>query len=150
MAGVWIARPLPQTFGCTGRRLVGRPTLISRAKSTSTIQPREAATKKLNWQEYLAIRGGKRRWQTVGDFCVIERISLKRINQAFTIPCALIGFFGGATYFGTLETDPTKPIMASSSTYHETLVLTKSTGYRPVLLLRLLHRGLCRCDGTCL
>jgi len=23
----------------------------------------------------------------------------------------LIGFFGGATYFGTLETDPTKPIM---------------------------------------
>ncbi|KAG5644226.1 hypothetical protein DXG03_008821 [Asterophora parasitica] len=31
--------------------------------------------------------------------------------QIVTIPCALLGFLGGAAYFGTLETDPTKPVM---------------------------------------
>lgn len=64
---------------------------ISSPKSTLATKPTK---EKLNWPEYLAIRGGKRRWQL-----------------AFTIPCAALGFFGGATYFGTLETDPTKPIM---------------------------------------
>lgn len=34
------------------------------------------------------------------------------MRQAFTIPCAMIGFFGGSFYFGSLQTDPTKPIMA--------------------------------------
>lgn len=27
------------------------------------------------------------------------------------IPCALLGFGGGAAYFGTLDADPLKPIM---------------------------------------
>lgn len=27
------------------------------------------------------------------------------------IPCALLGFVGGAAYFGTLDADPMKPIM---------------------------------------
>lgn len=38
--------------------------------------------------------------------------------QAITIPCALLGFFGGAAYFGALETDPTKPIMVSHALYN--------------------------------
>jgi hypothetical protein len=33
------------------------------------------------------------------------------LQQAAMVPCALLGFFGGATYFGNLETDPLKPIM---------------------------------------
>jgi len=28
-----------------------------------------------------------------------------------TIPCVVVGLFGGATYFGSLEVDPTKPIL---------------------------------------
>ncbi|KAF8077644.1 mitochondrial import protein Pam17 [Lyophyllum atratum] len=69
---------------------LARPfTLSARSKNAVT---EEAKT--LTWPEYLAIRGGKRKWQT-----------------AITIPCALLGFFGGAAYFGGLETDPTKPIM---------------------------------------
>jgi len=44
----------------------------------------------------------------------ILRFSSTGLNgryKAVTIPCALLGFFGGAAYFGTLETDPLKPIM---------------------------------------
>lgn len=31
--------------------------------------------------------------------------------QAFMVPCAFAGFMGGTLYFGSLETDPLKPIM---------------------------------------
>ena len=33
------------------------------------------------------------------------------IRQAAMVPSALIGLFGGAAYFGTLDADPMKPIM---------------------------------------
>lgn len=36
--------------------------------------------------------------------------SLKRYQIA-TIPSAILGFVGGIAYFGTLETDASKPIM---------------------------------------
>ncbi|KAF8809007.1 mitochondrial import protein Pam17 [Phlegmacium glaucopus] len=48
----------------------------------------------LTWPDYLAIRHSKRKWQ-----------------MAAMIPCALLGFVGGAAYFGTLDADPMKPIM---------------------------------------
>jgi import inner membrane translocase subunit TIM23 len=38
-------------------------------------------------------------------------ISLIWLLQVATIPCALLGFAGGAAYFGSRETDPMKPIM---------------------------------------
>lgn len=113
MANVWFSHPMKLHVRCAGRQFTGRPVIFSKPKSTSATQPKELAKEKLNWPEYLAIRGGKRRWQTVGELWIIVGKSLKWNQQAFTIPCALIGFFGGATYFGTLETDPTKPIMAS-------------------------------------
>ncbi|KAF5386964.1 hypothetical protein D9615_001551 [Tricholomella constricta] len=88
-----LARPLSLSSRCA-QRSIGRKQVISRFKSTSTKKSVTEEVKKLTWPEYLAIRGGKRKWQT-----------------ASTIPCALLGFFGGAAYFGTLETDPTKPVM---------------------------------------
>ncbi|KAG6873802.1 hypothetical protein C0995_011027 [Termitomyces sp. Mi166 len=75
------------------RSTVKNPVLL-RFKTTPAQKPAVGGGKALTWSEYLAIRGSKRKWQL-----------------AVTIPCALIGFFGGATYFGSLETDPTRPIM---------------------------------------
>jgi hypothetical protein len=36
------------------------------------------------------------------------------ICQAAMIPSAILGFVGGAAYFGTLDADPMKPIMVST------------------------------------
>lgn len=33
--------------------------------------------------------------------------------QVLTIPTSLLGLVGGAAYFGSLETDATKPVMVS-------------------------------------
>ncbi|KAJ7171920.1 Pam17-domain-containing protein [Mycena filopes] len=63
------------------------------AKNVETVKKVETV-KNVNWVEYFAIRRRRRQWQT-----------------AFTIPCAMLGFFGGSFYFGSLSTDPTKPIM---------------------------------------
>ncbi|KAJ4487594.1 mitochondrial import protein Pam17 [Lentinula aciculospora] len=46
-----------------------------------------------SWPEYLTIRRSKRRWQNFA-----------------AIPCSAIGLMGGAMYFGSLDTDPLKPI----------------------------------------
>ncbi|KAF8912125.1 mitochondrial import protein Pam17-domain-containing protein [Gymnopilus junonius] len=81
------------------------PFFMSRAQSTMTKAKRQPTTPKssaqtstpkatLSWPEYLEIRRNKRTWQTVA-----------------TIPCALLGFMGGAAYFGNLDTDPLKPVM---------------------------------------
>ncbi|KAF8163634.1 mitochondrial import protein Pam17 [Crassisporium funariophilum] len=74
--------------------------VLSRAKSTaskatpiSANAGAETSATILTWPEYLAIRRSKRKWQT-----------------ALTIPCAILGFAGGFAYFGTLDTDPMKPI----------------------------------------
>ncbi|KAJ7137909.1 mitochondrial import protein Pam17 [Mycena epipterygia] len=67
-----------------------RSALFSRPMSTTA----NTAAKELNWVEYLEIRRRRRKWQTV-----------------FTIPCSMVGFFGGSLYFGSLQTDPLKPIM---------------------------------------
>ena len=40
------------------------------------------------------------------------------IRQAAMVPSALIGLFGGAAYFGTLDADPMKPIMVCTLFYH--------------------------------
>ncbi|KAJ7792448.1 mitochondrial import protein Pam17 [Mycena olivaceomarginata] len=72
------------------------------------------AAKQLNWPEYFEIRRRRRQWQTV-----------------FTIPCALVGFFGGSFYFGSLATDPTKPIMGVDPMifYGGCTVLCMGAGY---------------------
>ncbi|TFK61005.1 mitochondrial import protein Pam17 [Pluteus cervinus] len=57
-------------------------------------QVKSTSPETLTWPEYLAIRRSKRKWQI-----------------AFTVPSAILGFVGGVAYFGTRETDPTKPIM---------------------------------------
>ncbi|KAI0313125.1 mitochondrial import protein Pam17 [Amylostereum chailletii] len=69
--------------------IVSRPTL-SRANSTVS----QATQENLPWPEYLAIRKAKRKWE-----------------MALTIPCIVAGLAGGAAYFGSLEMDPTKPIL---------------------------------------
>ncbi|KAI0823525.1 Pam17-domain-containing protein [Trametes gibbosa] len=95
----------PQVFSASRTRT---PFLSStRAKSTKAAksevpkisstgkgaQPSQAEKENLPWQEYLAIRKRKRRWET-----------------AVTIPATAAGFFAGISYFGNLEMDPTKPI----------------------------------------
>ncbi|KAJ6531107.1 mitochondrial import protein Pam17 [Mycena capillaripes] len=79
-------RDIPRFFGRTN----GLSTPFIRFKSTKV----DGSAKELNWVEYFDTRRRRRQWQT-----------------AFTIPCAMIGFFGGSFYFGSLQTDPTKPIM---------------------------------------
>ncbi|KAH0583513.1 Presequence translocated-associated motor subunit PAM17, mitochondrial [Termitomyces sp. J132] len=88
-----LARPLGLSSCCLTRSATGNSVLL-RFKTTSAKKPAVGWAKALTWPEYLAIRGSKRKWQL-----------------AVTIPCALLGFFGGAAYFGSLETDPTRPIM---------------------------------------
>jgi len=86
-------------IGLSARCLQQKPTsallvLRSNFSTTSRRLAESSQTERLSWQEYLAVRGSKRRWQ-----------------NAAMVPCALLGFFGGAAYFGNLETDPLKPIM---------------------------------------
>ncbi|KZT27327.1 mitochondrial import protein Pam17 [Neolentinus lepideus HHB14362 ss-1] len=68
------------------------PKATVRHKSAATVSA--SAKENLSWPEYLAIRKGKRRWET-----------------AVTIPSTFLGFAGGILYFGNLETDASKPIM---------------------------------------
>ncbi|KAG6817777.1 hypothetical protein H0H87_003185 [Tephrocybe sp. NHM501043] len=93
MLRLTLPGPLSLSTRCAVRSHATTQTLV-RFKSTSAKKTGVNEVKKLTWPEYLAIRGSKRKWQ-----------------MAVTIPCALLGFFGGATYFGSLETDPAKPIM---------------------------------------
>ncbi|KAH6894962.1 presequence translocated-associated motor subunit PAM17 [Coprinopsis sp. MPI-PUGE-AT-0042] len=51
-------------------------------------------TENMTWPEYLAIRRSRKRWETTA-----------------TVPGGLLGFTAGIGYFGSLETDPLKPIM---------------------------------------
>ncbi|KAJ7481066.1 mitochondrial import protein Pam17 [Mycena galericulata] len=84
-------RDLPRLFG----KANVRSTLFLRPKSTAATASASASPKdQLNWVEYFEIRRRRRQWQTV-----------------VTIPSAMVGFFGGSLYFGSLQTDPTKPIM---------------------------------------
>ncbi|KAJ7286473.1 mitochondrial import protein Pam17 [Mycena rebaudengoi] len=109
----------PRSLG----RIHTRPTVFSRPNST-------VAAKELSWVEYLEIRRSRRQWQTI-----------------FTIPSALLGFFGGSFYFGSLQTDPTKPIMGIDPMifYGGCTVLCMGAGYviGPSLgsaVWRVLHR----------
>ncbi|KAJ7772944.1 mitochondrial import protein Pam17 [Mycena maculata] len=79
-------RVLPRVFSKTD----AHSTLFLRHKSTAGPSPKD----ELNWVEYFEIRRKRRQWQTV-----------------FTIPCAMVGLIGGSLYFGSLQTDPMKPIM---------------------------------------
>ncbi|KAJ7080413.1 mitochondrial import protein Pam17 [Mycena belliarum] len=82
---------LPQSLARTN----ARPRILFRVKSTQATAATPASTgTELNWVEYLEIRRRRRQWQTI-----------------FTIPCSMIGFLGGSFYFGSLQTDPLKPIM---------------------------------------
>jgi len=66
---------------------------VSKTKpTTASVEPKLETV--LTWPSYLAIRHSKRKWQ-----------------MAAMIPCALLGFVGGAAYFGNLDVDPMKPIM---------------------------------------
>ncbi|EJF66322.1 mitochondrial import protein Pam17 [Dichomitus squalens] len=65
----------------------------SKGAATGTSQVSQVEKETLPWQEYLAIRKRKRRWET-----------------AVTIPTTVAGFVGGISYFGNLEMDPNKPI----------------------------------------
>ncbi|KAF8635528.1 hypothetical protein AX17_003911 [Amanita inopinata Kibby_2008] len=92
-----LIRSWSSSARCAPRQLWSKPRNFTRTKSTSTgaesVNARPAPDN-LSWTEYLNIRRGKHRWQT-----------------AVTIPCAIVGFAGGVAYFGTRETDATKPIM---------------------------------------
>ncbi|KAI5886012.1 mitochondrial import protein Pam17 [Schizophyllum commune H4-8] len=48
----------------------------------------------LGWAEYFKIRRSRRLWQNI-----------------MTVPTSIVGLAGGALYFGSLDTDPLKPIM---------------------------------------
>ncbi|KAF8830968.1 mitochondrial import protein Pam17-domain-containing protein [Lentinula edodes] len=64
------------------------------AKSTDSAPTASKAVEHpLSWPEYLTIRRRKRRLQNLA-----------------AIPCSVLGLMGGAAYFGSLDTDPLKPI----------------------------------------
>ncbi|KAG0701767.1 mitochondrial import protein Pam17 [Suillus ampliporus] len=63
-------------------------------RQSSNTAVSEAEKQNLSWPEYLEIRKSKRKWET-----------------AATIPACILGLFGGLAYFGSLESDATKPIM---------------------------------------
>ncbi|KAI0807916.1 mitochondrial import protein Pam17 [Fomes fomentarius] len=69
----------------------GKTTQAGKPEAKAQVSGAEQET--LGWQEYLAIRKRKRRWET-----------------AVTIPTTIGGFVGGISYFGNLEMDPSKPI----------------------------------------
>ncbi|KAJ8522365.1 hypothetical protein ONZ45_g1058 [Pleurotus djamor] len=84
---------LPRHSGSCFRAAL-RPKRTSLLRYNSTTTSPGGSPQQLNWEDFLKIRGGRRKWQT-----------------AATVPFALLGFFGGIAYFGNLEPDPTKPIM---------------------------------------
>ncbi|TRM64393.1 mitochondrial import protein Pam17-domain-containing protein [Schizophyllum amplum] len=51
-------------------------------------------SEQLGWAEYFKIRRSRRLWQNI-----------------MTVPTSLAGLIGGAMYFGSLDTDPLKPVM---------------------------------------
>ncbi|KAF5373604.1 hypothetical protein D9758_000960 [Tetrapyrgos nigripes] len=71
-------------------------------------------SQRLSWPEYLKIRKQRRTWQNV-----------------MAIPCSILGLVGGASYFGSLETDPTKPILGIDPFmfYGICTVATTGSGY---------------------
>lgn len=87
---------------------------VSKAKPVTAKVDPKAPMASLTWPDYLAIRHSKRKWQMVREKettrqCV-QRVT-NSFSQAAMVPSALIGLFGGAAYFGTLDADPMKPIM---------------------------------------
>ncbi|KAF8582293.1 mitochondrial import protein Pam17 [Ramaria rubella] len=54
----------------------------------------------MSWAEYLAVRRAKRRWEMMA-----------------TLPSTLLAFGLSANYFGSLESDPTKPIFGVDALY---------------------------------
>ncbi|KIJ69193.1 hypothetical protein HYDPIDRAFT_80523 [Hydnomerulius pinastri MD-312] len=91
MSSSLLKRPCGRGVKISSRLARSQGSGSIRQKSTGTVSE---AAENLSWPEYLEIRRGKRRWET-----------------AITIPCSLLGFAGGVAYFGSLETDATKPIM---------------------------------------
>ncbi|KAG1723688.1 mitochondrial import protein Pam17 [Suillus lakei] len=73
-------------------RIYRRAVLNIRHNSNAAVS--EAEQRNLSWPEYLEIRKSKRKWET-----------------AVTIPATILGLVGGLAYFGSLESDATKPIM---------------------------------------
>ncbi|KAI0672679.1 mitochondrial import protein Pam17-domain-containing protein [Trametes maxima] len=94
-----VSRSRPQFFSsCRAKstkasKATKAPSPKPSSPGRSSAQPTQAEKESLPWQEYLTIRKRKRRWET-----------------AVTIPVTAGGFFVGISYFGNLETDPTKPI----------------------------------------
>ncbi|RPD56356.1 mitochondrial import protein Pam17 [Lentinus tigrinus ALCF2SS1-7] len=84
-----VARP--KTSTCR-TRIQARGKATKAANTTGSSQASQAE-ETLPWQEYLAIRKRKRRWET-----------------AVTIPTTIGGFLAGISYFGNTEMDPNKPI----------------------------------------
>lgn len=68
------ARPLSLPYRCTAR-LCTRKLIRSRFQSTSSKQSTQGEAQRLTWPEYLAIRGSKRKWQTVRELCLLVGIS---------------------------------------------------------------------------
>ncbi|KAH0827106.1 mitochondrial import protein Pam17 [Lanmaoa asiatica] len=110
----FMAPLLKRSYGCgirisaTTRPAPKKTSFIRHNSSTVSGSSKDAIT----WPEYLDIRRGKRRWETV--YCAYfpqDCYLLMLFSQALTIPSSLLGLAGGAAYFGSLETDATKPIM---------------------------------------
>ncbi|EJD02152.1 mitochondrial import protein Pam17 [Fomitiporia mediterranea MF3/22] len=93
-----FAPPASRTIraSCKSRNTVSRRCNSSQAKqSNSTLEKNT-----LSWQEYLEIRGRKRRWEI-----------------AATLPSIFLGLGAGAAYFGGQEIDASKPIFGFDPLY---------------------------------
>ncbi|GAA5904092.1 Pam17p [Sporobolomyces salmoneus] len=74
------------------------------SSSASTISPLSATeqslAKQLDWPTYLSLRKSQRLYGLVAS-----------------VPTTLLGFFGGASYFATIESDPTELILGLQPVY---------------------------------
>ncbi|GAA5853876.1 hypothetical protein JCM3766R1_006056 [Sporobolomyces carnicolor] len=87
------------------RALLPRPQLLSQRFASSTpVSPLSASevhfAKQVDWPTYLSLRKSQRIYGLVAS-----------------VPTTLIGFFGGASYFATIESDPTELILGLQPVY---------------------------------
>ncbi|KAF9065791.1 mitochondrial import protein Pam17-domain-containing protein [Rhodocollybia butyracea] len=88
-AGSEPAEPSVLQSSNTGKPLASSGIKPGVSQSTTTRHGKETLT----WPQYLTIRRSKRIWQNFA-----------------AVPCSILGLAGGAAYFGSLDTDPMKPI----------------------------------------
>ncbi|KAI5122209.1 hypothetical protein M0805_002698 [Coniferiporia weirii] len=93
-------KPFAQSARLSTRQSLKPGNFARRCNSSQAQGASSSGQNTINWPEYLAIRGRKRRWEL-----------------AATLPSVVICFGAGAAYFGGKEIDGSKPIFGFDALY---------------------------------